>query len=160
MQVFLAADHAGLSIKAKLLEALSEDGHSVQDMGAFAFDPEDDYPDVVMPFAHKVVAADAMGIVFAGSGQGEAMCANRVSGIRAAVFYGQVHAAGGIDRDGSAGNDGYDIVRLARKHNNANILSIGSRFVSSQEALAAVRIFLDTPFSGDERHERRLQKFA
>lgn len=160
MQVFLAADHAGLSHKAKLLEALSQDGYTVEDVGAFAFDPEDDYPDVVTLLAHKVVAAQAVGIVLAGSGQGEAMCANRVRGIRAAVFYGQMHTEGGIDRDGAAGSDGYDIVRLARKHNNANILSIGSRFVSAQEALAAVRIFLGTPFSEDERHTRRLEKFA
>lgn len=160
MKLFLACDHAGFRLKSALLEHLPLLGHEVEDMGAFTLDPADDYPDYVTPLAHAVVAApESMGIICAGSGQGEAMCANRVPGVRAAVFYGAMPVTDALDMEGSHSEDGYDSVRLPRKHNNANVLSIGARFVSAEEADEAVRIFLSTEFSTDPRHARRIAKF-
>lgn len=160
MKIYIAADHAGFTLKNMLLEHLPLLGHEVEDCGAYELDPEDDYPDFVGPLAAKVLAdAGSFGIVMAGSGQGEAMCANRISGIRAAVFYGPMPVHDALDREGGFSQDGYDAVRLSRRHNNANILSIGARFVSPSQADEAVRTFLTTEFTGDERHVRRLGKF-
>ena len=86
-KIYIASDHAGFVLKKALTEHIRTLGYEIQDMGAFSLDPEDDYPDFVTPLARKVAAEDARGIIVAGSGQGEAMCANRVPGIRAAVFY-------------------------------------------------------------------------
>lgn len=135
-------------------------GHDVEDLGPHTLDPEDDYPDYVKPLAERIVAEPgAFGIILAGSGEGEAMCANRVPGIRAAVFYGKMAAVDALDAEGGHSQDGFDTVRLSRKHNNANILSIGARFVSPEDADEAVRIFLSTPFDESSRHARRLGKF-
>lgn len=160
MNIFLAGDHAGFNLKSALLEQLHLHGHEVQDLGPFELNPDDDYPDFVVPLA-KLVAEneDSFGIICAGSGQGEAMCANRVPGVRAAVFYGKMPVTAVLDREGAHSEDGFDAVRLPRKHNNANVLSIGSRFVSPVDAEEAVSIFLSTEFSTDERHARRLAKF-
>ena len=87
------------------------------------------------------------------------MVANRVKGVRAAVFYGGAHAPGGLDREGHPAVDEYDVVRLSRKHNDANVLSLGARFISGEQAVGALRVFLDTPFSNDARHARRIAKF-
>lgn len=160
MRIYLAADHAGFRLKNALLEQLTLLGHEAEDCGAFALDPDDDYPDVVQTLVAKIKSdPDALGIICAGSGQGEAMAANRTPGIRAAVFYGPLAAKEALDREGGHSENGYDIVRLARRHNNANILSIGARFVSPAEADEAVRTFLGTPFDEQERHTRRLGKF-
>ncbi len=160
MKVFLAGDHAGFRLKSALLAQLPLLGHEVQDVGPFGLNPEDDYPDFVTPLAQAVAGdQDAFGILCAGSGQGEAMCANRIPGVRAAVYYGKMAVATALDSEGAHSEDGYDAVRLPRKHNNANVLSIGARFVSPREAEEAVRLFLSTPFSADERHVRRLSKF-
>jgi len=160
MTVYLAADHTGIKLKAALLQALTELGHAAVDLGAEPFDPEDDYPDVVTPCAARVAAEqDAFGIVIGGSGHGEAMAANRLPGVRAATFYGPRASAGALESEGTASTDAYDIVRVARRHNDANVLSIGARFVTEAEAEEAARIFLETPFSGDERHIRRIAKF-
>jgi ribose 5-phosphate isomerase B len=164
MKVYLAADHAGFALKSALLEHLPMRGYEVEDCGAFALDPEDDYPDFITPCAEKVAAAsargeDARGIIIGGSGQGEAMAANRVKGARAAVFYGPMRVTEALDREGGRSEDGFDAVRLPRRHNDANILSIGARFAGGFEADEAVRIFLETPFSGTERHVRRIAKF-
>jgi len=160
MKIYLAADHAGFDLKNVFLEHLPLLGHEVEDCGAFELNPDDDYPDFVKPLCEKVLADEgSLGIVCAGSGQGEAMCANRVPGIRAAVFYGPMPAHEALDREGGFSQDGYDAVRLSRRHNNANILSIGARFVSPTQADEAVRTFLTTEFTGDERHVRRLGKF-
>lgn len=160
MKVYIAADHAGLRMKAALFSLLEGMGHTVEDLGAYSLDPNDDYPDVVTPLAERVAREpESFGIVCAGSGQGEAMCANRITGVRAAVCYALVKATEALDMEGAHAEDGYDVVRLARKHNNANILSIGSRFLTVHEATEAVRVFLSTPFSGDERHARRIAKF-
>lgn len=160
MKIYLACDHAGFTLKNMLLEQLPLLGHEVTDCGAFELDPEDDYPDYVKPLAESVLADEgSLGIICAGSGQGEAMCANRMPGIRAAVFYGPMPAHESLSREGGYEHDGYDAVRLSRRHNDANILSIGSRFVSPSQADEAVRTFLTTEFTGDERHVRRLGKF-
>ncbi len=150
LKVYVAADHAGLALKNSLVEHIRTLGHEVEDMGAFTQEPDDDYPDFVMPLSEIVAqenarggGSNARGIVIGGSGQGEAMSANRTRGIRCAVYYG-----------GSP-----DIVRLSREHNDANVLSLGARFVTEEESIAAVNIFLDTSFPGDTRHVRRLAKF-
>jgi len=160
MKIYLAGDHAGFRLKSALLAHLPVLGHEVVDLGPETLDPNDDYPDYVTPLAERVAAEpDSVGIICAGSGQGEAMCANRVKGVRAAVFYGEMAVSEALDVEGSHSEDGFDAVRLPRKHNHANVLSIGARFVSPEDADEAVRIFLATPFSTDERHLRRIAKF-
>jgi ribose 5-phosphate isomerase B len=141
MKIYLASDHAGFKYKEALLSTLAQMGHEVVDKGAFAEDPADDYPAFIRAAA-KAVANEkgTRAIVFGGSGQGEAMVANRMAGIRAAVYYG-----------GSL-----DIIKLSREHNDANILSLGARFISLDEAKSAVALWLETAFSGDERHMRRI----
>lgn len=159
-KVYFAADHAGFALKQALIEHVRALGYGAEDMGAAALDHDDDYPDVVTPCAERVAReADAYGILIGGSGQGEAMCANRISGARAAVFYGPMRVTESLDIEGGRSEDGYDLVRLARRHNNANMLSIGARFVTGKEAAEAVRLFLETPFSESPRHSRRLAKF-
>ena len=141
--VYLASDHAGFELKEEIKKYLLDLGMEVEDMGAFAFDADDDYPDFVRPAA-QAVANDperSRGIVLGGSGQGEAIAANKVQGIRAAVYYG-----------GSL-----DIVKLSRAHNDVNILSLGARFLTVDQAKDAVRLWLETPFEGG-RHERRINK--
>lgn len=161
MRLYLASDHAGFDLKRSLLDALAAEGREALDLGATALDPADDYPDFITPLAERVAAEPgALGVAIGGSGEGEAMAANRVKGARAAVFYGPRSATGAIEIEGTtAGGDGYDLVRLARAHNDANILSLGARFLTDAEALEAVRIFVATPFSGLPRHARRLAKF-
>ena len=165
-KVYFASDHAGYDLKNALVAHVRTLGYEVEDLGAFALDPKDDYPDFITPCARKVAeeaarggAEAARGIIIGGSGQGEAMAANRVQGVRAAVFYGPMRVTMALDIEGGRSEDGYDAVRLPRRHNDANVLSIGARFVSGEEADKAVRIFLETPFSGTERHTRRLAKF-
>jgi ribose 5-phosphate isomerase B len=144
MKIYLGTDHAGFELKEALKAALTTAGHTVEDMGAHSYDAGDDYPDFVTPVAHAVAQdVDSFGIVLGGSGQGEAMCTNRVPGVRTAVYY-----------DGPM-----EIVRLAREHNNANILSLGARFVDEETAKEAVALFISTSFGNDERHARRLGKF-
>lgn len=158
--VYFAGDHAGFALKRALIEHVRTLGHAVEDMGAFSLNDDDDYPDYITPLAKRVAdLPDARGVIIGGSGQGEAMCANRVPGIRAAVFYGEERVTASLDIEGGYSEDGYDAVRLPRRHNDANVLSIGARFVSGEEALGAVRVFLETPFSHSPRHVRRLKKF-
>ncbi len=160
MKIYIAADHAGFALKNALTEHIRTLGYEVEDMGALSLDKDDDYPDFMMPLAKRVAdEVSARGIIVGGSGQGEAMCANRVKGVRAAVFYGPMRVTAALDIEGGHSEDGYDAVRLPRRHNDANVLSIGARFVSGDEADEAVRIFLETPFSGSVRHARRLAKF-
>jgi ribose 5-phosphate isomerase B len=145
MKIHIGTDHAGFELKNKLAEYITELGHEVIDHGAFLFDESDDYPDFVKPVAISVSEnPEVRGIVLGGSGQGEAMCANRHQGARATEYYG-----GPVE-----------IVKISREHNNANILSIGARFVTDDEAKQAVKVFLETDFSNDERHLRRLAKWA
>ena len=141
--IFIASDHAGFDLKAVLTKHLSEIGHSVVDKGAFEKNESDDYPDFVTAAAQAVAEnPGSRGIVIGGSGQGEAICANRVKGIRAALYYG--------------GNT--EIIKLSREHNDSNILSLGARFISIEEAKEAVSLWLTIPFSNDERHLRRIAK--
>jgi ribose 5-phosphate isomerase B len=159
-RIFFAADHAGFDLKNALIEHLKMRGQSVEDLGAFSEVADDDYPDYVTALAMRVAAEpETRGVVLGGSGQGEAMCANRVPGVRAAVFYGPQPVASLLEIEGGHSEDGYDCVRLPRRHNDANVLSIGARFVSGEEADKAVRVFLETEFSGAPRHTRRLAKF-
>ena len=159
-KIFIASDHAGFALKDVLTERIRALGHDVEDMGAFSYEQDDDYPDFMTPVAERVASSpDARGVIIGGSGQGEAMCANRVHGIRASVYYGPMRANDALNIEGDPSEDGYDVVRLPRLHNDANILSIGARFVSEDQANEAVRIFLETPFSGTPRHSRRLAKF-
>ncbi|OHA28298.1 MAG: ribose-5-phosphate isomerase [Candidatus Taylorbacteria bacterium RIFCSPHIGHO2_02_FULL_47_18] len=141
MKIFFAGDHAGFELKKDLMEYVKSLGYEVEDLGPFSYNAGDDYPDYVTPLANRVVET-GFGIIIGGSGQGEAMCANRVKSVRAAVYY-----SGDID-----------VVKKAREHNDANILSLGARFVSKEDAKAAVKFFLETPFSGDERHIRRIKE--
>lgn len=159
-KLFIASDHAGFALKQALIEHLGTLGYDLTDIGPSALNPDDDYPDFVTPLAKRVAnEVGARGIIIGGSGQGEAMCANRVEGVRAAVFYGEMKVTAALEIEGGRSEDGYDLVRLARRHNNANVLSIGARFVSGKEAEEAVHLFLETPFSDSPRHARRLAKF-
>lgn len=159
-KVYIATDHTGFILKESLVAYLRDALlYDVEDLGAHELNPADDYPDYVVPCAQKAVAQKALGIIIGGSGQGEAMAANRIPGARAAVFYGKAQAQGAINAEGAPSLDGFDIVRLAREHNDANLLSLGARFITEEDAKEAVRIFLETPFSGNERHIRRIGKF-
>ncbi|MBI5798720.1 MAG: RpiB/LacA/LacB family sugar-phosphate isomerase [Candidatus Yonathbacteria bacterium] len=143
MRIYIGTDHAGFELKEALLPFLRAHGHDVEDMGAHKLEALDDYPDFISPVAEAVAQnPDSRGIILGGSGQGEAMCANRVKGARAAVYYGGP----------------FDVAVLSREHNDANILSLGARFVEEEEAREVVRVWLETPFSGDERHARRIAK--
>lgn len=155
MKIYLASDHAGFKLKRELIEFLKSLSHEVVDKGPYTLDEADDYPDFMVPVAELVQKGDCVGIIMGGSGQGEAMVANRFFGVRAAVYYGPAlqKSSGGQGLD-----DSLDIIRLSRQHNDANILSLGARFLTDEEAKNAVRVFLETNFSGDERHKRRLAK--
>ena len=142
MKIYIAADHAGFNLKSYLKKQLLADGYDIEDCGAFDFDPLDDYPDFIIPAAEKVAnQPNSRGIIIGGSGQGEAMAANRIQGVRAAVYY-----------DGPI-----DIVKLSRLHNNANILSLGARFLSVERSTEILNIWLEEKFEG-ERHENRINK--
>lgn len=148
MKIYLAADHAGFALKEALKKYLSGKGHEVVDMGASTLDPNDDYPDFMKPAAEALALSlsngvDARGIFLGGSGQGEAMVANRVAGVRAAVLYNFDERA----------------IKLSREHNDANVLCLGARFLTEPQTVAAVQLWLETPFSGEKRHVRRLAKF-
>lgn len=143
MNIVLATDHAGFAHKEALKKYLLEKGYKVRDFGTHT-EAQCDYPDFIFPAA-KAVSEDpdtTKGIIFGGSGQGEAMTANRVKGVRATVFYGGPN----------------QIVELSKAHNNANVLSIGARFISVEDMKKAVDLWLKTPFPGEERHLRRIQK--
>ena len=144
MKIYLAADHAGYELKEKVKHWLKGLGYEVQDEGTFALKADDDYPDFIR-VASKQVASNPdedKAIIFGGSGQGEAMVANRYAGVRATVYYG--------------GNP--EIIILSRQHNNANVLSIGARFVPEKEAYDVIKQWLQTEFSPEPRHIRRIAK--
>ena len=142
MKIHLATDHAGLELKDKIKQHLTDSGHDVIDHGAYEYDALDDYPDFIFPCA-KAVADDSKsrGIILGGSGQGEAMAANRIKGVRAAVFY----------------NGPKEIIELSRQHNNANILSLGARFMPEEEIYRIIEIWFNTDFEAG-RHQRRVDK--
>ena len=143
MRVHLGSDHAGFELKAHLVERLGELGYEVVDHGPVEYDPVDDYPPYVLRAAAAVVNdAGSLGVVIGGSGNGEQIAANKVVGVRAALAYDQ------------------DTARLSREHNDANVVGIGARMHTQEEALEMVRVFLATPFSGDPRHARRIELMA
>jgi ribose 5-phosphate isomerase B len=143
VRVYLGSDHAGFELKQRLLAYVGELGHEPVDCGPPAYDPEDDYPPYVIGAAARVAGdPGSAGIVLGGSGNGEAIAANKVRGIRCALAFSP------------------DTARLAREHNDANVLSLGARMYDESTALGFVEIFLSTPFSGDARHVRRLAELG
>ncbi|MDA8372503.1 MAG: ribose-5-phosphate isomerase [Nocardiopsaceae bacterium] len=139
MRVYLGSDHAGFELKEHLVSWLKEQGHEVVDAGPAVYDAVDDYPPFVLRAAEGVAAdPGALGIVIGGSGNGEQIAANKVAGVRAALAWSD------------------DTAKLAREHNDANVISIGGRMHSREEATRFVEIFLTTPYSGEDRHTRRI----
>jgi ribose 5-phosphate isomerase B len=159
MKVYFASDHAGFETKNLLLAFVRDElGHETEDCGALSFDKDDDYPGIIAGAAGKLAVDIAAGkdnraIIGGASGQGEAMVANRFKGVRCALYYGQA----AIEQTDLSGKN-LDMIASTRQHNNANALSLGFRFLSADEAKEAVRTFLSTPFSGEERHARRVQQ--
>lgn len=141
-KVIIGSDHAGFKYKEAIKKVLEEEGYEVVDKGALTYEELDDYPDCIHPVAEAVAddPENRVGIVLGGSGQGEAIVANKVKGIRAAIGFSKF------------------VVQASREHNNANILSLGERTITEEEAIQFVLLFLNTPFSGDERHVRRIDK--
>lgn len=134
-------------------------GHECLDFGPKEYNSDDDYPDFIRPAAEAVSKGDAQaGIILGGSGQGEGMVANRVPGIRCAVYYGPAKPLGEIEVEGTGASDEFEILRLSRKHNNANMLSLAARFLSEPDIEKSVKIWLDTFYEGVERHARRIAK--
>lgn len=147
VRVHIASDHAGFYLKGVLVGELQAAGYEVIDHGADVFDAGDDYPDFCIPCAQAVVAdeaagVEALGVVLGGSGNGEQLAANKVKGARAALV---THL---------------DLAFLARSHNNANIIALGARFTAAEFAWVLVQKFVETPFSNEERHVRRLDTIA
>jgi ribose 5-phosphate isomerase B len=141
MRLHIATDHAGFELKTHLLEHLRAEGHDVVDHGAFEYDAQDDYPGFCIAAAEAVVAEPgSLGIVIGGSGNGEQLAANRVPGVRAILAWS------------------VETARLGRQHNDANVVSVGGRMHSLEEATAIVDAFVAEPFSGDARHQRRIDQ--
>jgi ribose 5-phosphate isomerase B len=145
MQIFLASDHAGFFLKEKVKEDLKNRGFLVEDFGASQFNEADNYPDFILPCVQKYISKTngdikrGIAIIFGGSGTGEAILANKVRGAKTVVFNG----------------NSLEIVKLGRAHNNANVLSIGARFVKEEDATEAIKVFMSTPFEGG-RHAKRV----
>lgn len=157
MKVYFATDHAGFELKNALLAYVRDElGYEVEDCGAYEQNSEDDYTDFVSVAALHVSKdpEQSRAIVLGGSGQGEAMCANRFPHVRAGVYYG----AGGTQTD--VGGSKLDMVTSLRLHNDANVLSLGARFLSFEEAKEVVRVWLTTEFVPEERHVRRISKLG
>ncbi|HEX6447312.1 MAG TPA: ribose-5-phosphate isomerase [Streptosporangiales bacterium] len=143
MRVYIGSDHAGYELKKHLLGWLAEHGHDAVDCGPHELDPDDDYPPFCIRVGESVVVSPgSLGIVIGGSGNGEQIAANKVKGVRAALAWSD------------------DTARLAREHNNANVVALGARMVDPADATRYVELFLDTPFSGEERHDRRIRMLS
>ena len=143
MRVYLGSDHAGFELKARLIEHLTGLGHDALDCGAHAYDPDDDYPAPCITAALRMVAdPGSLCVVIGGSGNGEQIAANKVTGVRAALVWSD------------------ETAQLAREHNDANVISIGARNHPEADALRFVEIFIETPFSQGERHKRRIAELA
>ncbi|MGA5304423.1 ribose-5-phosphate isomerase [Nucisporomicrobium flavum] len=143
MRVYLGSDHAGFELKSHLVNHLAKQGYEVVDVGPHVFDPEDDYPAFCLNTGAKVVADQgSLGIVIGGSGNGEQIAANKIPGVRSALAWK------------------VEIAQLARQHNDSNVLALGARQHTLDEASAMAEAFLTTPFSGDERHARRIGQLA
>jgi ribose 5-phosphate isomerase len=143
MRVHIASDHAGFELKAIAITHLENNGHEVIDHGALTYDPQDDYPSFCFEAAQATVNdPGSLGIVIGGSGNGEQIAANKVRGARAALAWNLQTA------------------RLAREHNNANVVGIGARMHTSEEALEIIDAFLSEPYSNEPRHQRRIEILA
>ncbi|WP_158846250.1 ribose-5-phosphate isomerase [Saccharothrix deserti] len=139
MRVYLGSDHAGFELKTHLVKHLTDAGHDVIDVGPAVYDAEDDYPPFCIEAARRVVADEgSLGIVIGGSGNGEQIAANKVPGARCALAYN------------------VETAKLAREHNDAQLIGVGGRMHTTEEAFAIVEAFLSTSFSGQERHARRI----
>ena len=159
MKIAITTDHAGYEALQHLEAYLIELGHEPVNFGPKSFDVNDDYPDYMFPAAQVVASGECeAGIILGGSGQGEAMAANRIKGVRCALFYGQSIAKTAVDAEGTSSDDPYEIVKLSRQHNHANVLSLSGRFLSLDEMKTAIKIWLETPYSQEERHARRVNK--
>ena len=147
--VYIGTDHAGFELKQELIPFIKKLGYEVHDCGAHAYEEGDDYPDYISVVAKAVGLnpENNIGIVLGGSGQGEAIVANRYPNVRAIVFYGN---PGLFPKD--------DIIKLGRLHNDSNILSLGARFLKPKEAKVAVEKWLGTAYSNEERHTNRIKK--
>ena len=145
-KIFLGSDHGGYELKEHIKKYLQKSGMKVEDKGAHKFNPHDDYPDFIVPVAKKVAEdpINSRGIIFGASGQGEAIAANKIKNVRAALYYGS----------------NIEIVKLSRTHNNANILSLGAKFLTKKEAIKAIKLWLETGFSNESRHIRRIKKIS
>jgi ribose 5-phosphate isomerase B len=143
MRVYLGSDHAGFELKNHLVEHLQKQGHDVVDVGPHVYDPEDDYPAFCLHTGAQVVAdPGSLGVVIGGSGNGEQIAANKIAGVRSALVWR------------------VEIAQLARQHNDSNVCSIGAREHTAEEATAFVDAFLSTPFSGNPRHQRRIDQLT
>lgn len=143
MRVYLGSDHAGFELKVHLANHLATQGYDVVDVGPHAFDPDDDYPAFCLHTGQRVVDdPSSLGVVIGGSGNGEQIAANKIAGVRAALAWN------------------VDTAQLAREHNDANVIAIGARQHTLDEATALVEAFLTTPFSGNPRHARRITQVA
>ena len=143
MRIHIGSDHAGFEFKNELITHLVMNGHDVTDHGPYEYDALDDYPDFCIPCAEAVAKdSTSVGIVLGGSGNGEQISANKVKGIRAALVWS------------------LETAKLAREHNNSNVISVGQRQHTAQEVKDFIDLFLATKFPGDERHERRIQKIS
>jgi ribose 5-phosphate isomerase B len=159
MKIALSTDHAGFEALKELKQFLETQGHTCVDFGPQSLDPADDYPDFILPAARAVASGDCeCGIIFGGSGEGEAMAANRVKGVRCTLFYGPAITKKPIDADGNLSEDPYEILKLSRQHNHANMLSLSGRFLTSEQVNRAATVWLTTPYSDTERHIRRVHK--
>jgi ribose 5-phosphate isomerase B len=159
MKIALSTDHAGFEALKELKQFLESQGHECVDFGPQSLDPADDYPDFILPAAKAVASGDyECGIIFGGSGEGEAMAANRIKGVRCTLFYGPAITKKPIDAAGNLSEDPYEILKLSRQHNHANMLSLSGRFLSSEQVHRAATVWLTTPYSDVERHLRRIQK--
>ena len=143
--IYIGSDHAGFKLKEKIIKYFKKKKISYEDLGNCVFKENDDYPDFIIPVAKKVSKdGKSKGIVIGGSGQGEAIAANKIKGIRCALYYG-----------GSL-----KIIKLSREHNDSNVLSFGARFVSERKAKRALELWLNTKFSGVRKHKRRNDKLG
>jgi ribose 5-phosphate isomerase B len=159
MKIAVTTDHAGFEALQALKAFLVEQGHECVDFGPKSLDMDDDYPDFMFPAAKAVANGNCeVGIILGGSGQGEAMAANRIKGVRCALFYGPVKAKTAIDAEGRTSDDPYEILKLSRQHNHANVLSLSDRFLTLDEMKQAITTWLSTPYSDAERHARRVRK--
>jgi ribose 5-phosphate isomerase B len=159
MTIALATDHAGFAQLKQLQEYLQAAGHTCKNFGPKEFKADDDFPDFIRPASEAVAKSECqMGVIIGGSGQGEAIAANRIRGVRCAVYYGPATPKTAVDAEGHTATNPLEIVILSREHNDANMLSLAARFLTIDDMKKAVDEWLKTPFSIAERHKRRIDK--